>query len=102
MGAAWALEGVVEPVVVDGEWTRVLDGIYEGASVPGLYYGGFNWTHPALADLDDDGDVDLLVGDETGTLTLYRNDDVTSGTTKAQRARTLAQTGSGNQGRSPG
>ncbi len=82
VGAAWALEGVVEPVVVDGEWTQVLDGIYEGASVPGLYFGGFNWTHPALADLDDDGDVDLLVGDETGTLTLYRNDDVTVGLKK--------------------
>jgi hypothetical protein len=82
VGAAWTLEGILEPVIVDGEWTQVLDGIYGAKSVPGLYFGGFNWTHPALADMDDDGDVDLLVGDGTGSLTLYRNDDVTVGTAK--------------------
>ncbi len=51
------ITGTVGPVVVDGEWTRVLTGTYEGQTVPGLYLGGLNWTHPALGDLDADGDA---------------------------------------------
>ncbi|MFQ5695880.1 MAG: hypothetical protein ACE5HB_07820, partial [Terriglobia bacterium] len=66
VGAAWAITGAVGPVVVEGEWTRVLTGAYEGKTVPGLYLGGLNWTHPALADLDSDGDPELLVGERAG------------------------------------
>jgi hypothetical protein len=73
VGSAWAVTGTVGPIVVDGEWTRVLDGLYEGQMVPGLYLGGLNWTHPALGDLDDDGDLDLLVGERAGQLVLFRN-----------------------------
>jgi hypothetical protein len=73
VGAAWAVSGTVGPVVSDGEWTRVLAGTYDGTSVPGLYLGGLNWTHPALADLDDDGDLDLVVGEEWGRLVHYEN-----------------------------
>jgi hypothetical protein len=71
--AAWAITGTVGPVFVDGTWTRVLTGTYDGATVPGLYLGGLNWTHPTLADLDDDSDLELLVGSEGGRLVLYRN-----------------------------
>ncbi len=74
VGAAWAMTGTVGPLVVDGTWTRVLDGSYDGQAVPGLYLGGLNWTHPAPADLDADGDADLLVGAEPGRLVLYRNE----------------------------
>jgi hypothetical protein len=38
-------------------------------------------TTPALGDLDDDGDLDLLVGESSGTINWYRND----GTPKAPR-----------------
>jgi len=73
VGAAWAITGTVGPVVVDGEWTRVLTGTYDGEVVPGLYLGGLNWTHPTLGDLDNDDDLDLLVGERSGHLVLYRN-----------------------------
>ncbi|MBN1134941.1 MAG: VCBS repeat-containing protein, partial [Anaerolineae bacterium] len=73
VGAAWAVSGTAGPVVVDGEWEQALDGMYAGAPVPGLYLGGLNWTHPAPGDLDADGDLDLLVGERSGRLILYRN-----------------------------
>ncbi len=73
VGAAWAFTGTQGPVVVDGEWTRVMDGTYDGESTPGLYLGGLNWTHPELVDLDADGDLDLVVGERSGRLFLYRN-----------------------------
>lgn len=73
VGAAWAVTGTVGPVVVEGQWTRVLSGTYDGQLVPGLYLGGLNWTHPALGDLDGDDALDLLVGERSGQLVLYRN-----------------------------
>ncbi|MGD8624907.1 MAG: VCBS repeat-containing protein, partial [Anaerolineae bacterium] len=73
VGAAWAITGTLGPVTVDGQWTRVLTGTYEGATLPGLYLGGLNWTHPALGDLDGDAAPELLVGADPGRLVLYRN-----------------------------
>ena len=76
VGAAWAVTGTLGPVVVEGAWTRVFSGTYDGQPTPGLYLGGLNWTHPTLVDLDDDGDLDLLVGERSGHLALYRNQGV--------------------------
>jgi hypothetical protein len=73
VGSAWAMTGTVGPIIV-GEWTRMLTGTYDGSVVPGLYLGGLNWTHPALGDLDADGDLELLVGEQFGHLVLYRNE----------------------------
>ncbi|NOX61612.1 MAG: VCBS repeat-containing protein, partial [Chloroflexi bacterium] len=73
VGAAWAITGTLAPLRVEGAWTRVITGVYEGETTPGLYLGGLNWTHPALADLDNDADLDLLVGERSGRLILYRN-----------------------------
>ena len=55
VGSAWAITGTLGPVVVEGQWTRVMTGTFDGQVVPGLYSGGLNWTHPTLGDLDGDG-----------------------------------------------
>jgi len=73
VSSAWAITGAIGPVIVDGQWTREFDGKYEGQLMPGLYLGGLNWTHPALGDLDNDQDLELLVGESSGQLVLYRN-----------------------------
>jgi hypothetical protein len=78
VGSAWSITGTAGPLVVDGEWARELTGIYEGQTVPGLYLGGLNWTHPSLGDLDADGDLELLVGERSGHLVLYRNNGTRS------------------------
>ena len=73
VGAAWAMTGILSPVIIEGEWSRVISGTFAGVEEPGLYLGGLNWTHPALVDLDGDDDLELVVGNENGRLTLYRN-----------------------------
>jgi hypothetical protein len=73
VSSAWSVEGELAPVVFDGAWTRLLDGKYDSSVVPGLYRGGLNWTHAALADLNNDTDLDLVIGERSGTLVLYRN-----------------------------
>ncbi|MCH7479352.1 MAG: hypothetical protein IIA14_14780, partial [SAR324 cluster bacterium] len=45
---------------------RVNPAIFEGLSLP-------PGSHPALADLDQDGDPDLFVGSESGRIFFYRN-----------------------------
>jgi hypothetical protein len=73
VGAGWALQGTISHVVVEGTWERTWDGHYEGKQVSGLYYGGMNWTHPALVDIDGDDDLDLFVGERSGGILHYHN-----------------------------
>ncbi len=51
--------------------------LYE-KDVAGISSLGFHTAHPCLADIDDDGDVDLLVGDEEGNLHYFKNTGVAS------------------------
>ena len=42
VGAAFAITGAMGPLVVDGDWNRVISGYYAGAADPGFYLGGLN------------------------------------------------------------
>ncbi len=50
------------------------DGTFTKAADPLLELPRGSNAVPALGDLDDDGDLDLVVGESAGTLTYYRND----------------------------
>ena len=50
----------------DPDWSRV--------EFPSLAPNGRSFSAPSLADLDGDGDLDILVGREDGTLDLLRNE----------------------------
>ncbi len=54
-------------------WQRTFDAKIGRLFVPGAYFGGFSYSAPALADLDGDGDQDLVIGDAFGELTLFPN-----------------------------
>ena len=50
----------------DPDWSRL--------ETPALAPNGRSFSAPSLADLDGDGDLDILVGREDGTLDLLRNE----------------------------
>ena len=55
--AMWRTTG---EIVVEDTMRRVISGTLNGALEPGLYSGGIHWIKPALADLDNDADLDLF------------------------------------------
>lgn len=51
----------------------VFEGVFQGARLPGWFSGGAAYSHPVPVDLDDDGDLDMIVGEADGTLTYWEN-----------------------------
>ena len=53
---------------------RVLKGTLEGEELPGCYLGGVQMPRVSFADLDNDGDVDFVLGNYNCNLWYFKND----------------------------
>ena len=73
--AMWMAAG---EIVVEDNMRRVISGTLNGTLEPGLYAGGIHWIKPILADLDNDADLDLFVGDHNGHIFHYQNDGLSN------------------------
>lgn len=58
----------------DYVWRQEFSATIDGRLNLNAYSGGIGLSKPALADLDDDGDLDLVLGEYDGVLNFYRND----------------------------
>ena len=62
-----------ESVPQSESFQPIYEGYMAGLRLPGLYSGGGNFGKPAITDIDNDGDNDILMGQGDGTLTFWEN-----------------------------
>jgi len=60
---------IAQDVIWQQEYQASLDG-----EMTCVYSGGFGYPKPVLVDIDDDGDLDLFVGESEGGVNFIRND----------------------------
>ncbi len=70
-----ALMSCFIPVALNAivSWEKVVSGILDGDTLPGLYTGGFERNKMVLCDIDADDDLDMLIGMWGGTVMFYEN-----------------------------
>ncbi|RJP81227.1 MAG: T9SS C-terminal target domain-containing protein [Candidatus Zixiibacteriota bacterium] len=74
---AWLLIGLLagmtgETAAQDIIWNDLVQGYLEGRQLP-FFHGGMEYSKPAFADLDGDGDGDLCLGGLEGKIQLFLN-----------------------------
>lgn len=55
-------------------WRQEYDGFFNNQYLGGAYSGGMNNSKPTFGDIDNDGDLDLFIGDYAQGIRFYRND----------------------------
>ena len=54
-------------------WTRIFNAEVNGNNTPAAFIGGIENSWPEFADIDNDGDFDLVVGSQNGKIVLLEN-----------------------------
>ena len=55
-------------------WKKEVAAKIDGNPVDCAFTGGMGYTKPAFADMDGDGDPDILIGDQNGRIRIFRNE----------------------------
>ena len=75
LGATAAIQLLMgtDSSAVDTKWRREFRAKLDGQVVDCAFAGGMEFSKPAFADIDADGDPDLFVGDADGRIRSFRN-----------------------------